>query len=458
MRKKNWDRKNEECNKKNETTEGDKQTRIVIGNRLVKIRYTSDRKKRKEMRKKTQMCMHRSLKRKKRKAIERKKKYMEFLCEKIKADNENGKFYLLPRYLRKKNKKNKVKKMILLEKEVIREICSEILKQSGPKKKDFPLPLDNNGVYYIISRNSSLRRRFHPIEIKKTNSHDLITYAKYRYTIKLQVHLKLCTEKIEINKSNQEDVRDTHKFLRHLRHFISPSKIVQREEKARKKKRNKTEKKQRKDIPKNNYTDTEMGNENSLNTIIKQEPSPKDLMKEAIMKNDKIMHYIRIAQIEKKIFINDYVENEITEELNELAKDLLKKLCKSHEKLRAKHKKRYYLGLKESYKHICIQDPKLIIIAPNLQPLTNGTLNEMMEKIIVKCREKNIPVVYALSKNLLGKCVNKPRQIIICITDNDSFIEETKALITLAEKLKVQKYIVNNDKLIEENENILKKE
>lgn len=58
---------------------------------------------------------------------------------------------------------------------------------------------------------------------------------------------------------------------------------------------------------------------------------------------------------------------------------------------------------------------------------------------VCKCKEKNIPLVFALSKNVLGKCIGKCRQSILCIIDNDSYIKECNDIINLANSLKIYK-------------------
>lgn len=166
----------------------------------------------------------------------------------------------------------------------------------------------------------------------------------------------------------------------------------------------------------------------------------KKIIKENILKNEKILKFIQVSKIEKNTYINDYVDHKITEELNNMVKDFLKKISKSHDKLLLlKKKRRYYLGMKECYKHICINEPKLVLVAPNIEPTLNNVFDDMINKIVCKCKEKNIPLVFALSKNVLGKCIGKCRQSILCIIDNDSYIKECNDIINLANSLKIYK-------------------
>lgn len=166
----------------------------------------------------------------------------------------------------------------------------------------------------------------------------------------------------------------------------------------------------------------------------------KKIIKENILKNEKILKFIQVSKIEKNTYINDYVDHKITEELNNMVKDFLKKISKSHDKLLLlKKKRRYYLGMKECYKHICINEPKLVLVAPNIEPTLNNVFDDMINKIVCKCKEKNIPLVFALSKNILGKCIGKCRQSILCIIDNDSYIKECNDIINLANSLKIYK-------------------
>ncbi|ANQ07709.1 Ribosomal protein [Plasmodium coatneyi] len=173
----------------------------------------------------------------------------------------------------------------------------------------------------------------------------------------------------------------------------------------------------------------------------------REQIKECILRSEKIINYIQTTRVEKKTYINEYVDQVITEELNNLVKSFLEKISKSQEKLylMKKKKKRYYLGLRECYKHVCIDNPKLVLLAPNIEPMTNGVFDEQVSKIICKCREKGIPLVYALSKNLLGKCIKKSRQSVICIVDNDSFIRECNEIVWLANSLRRHAPISTHD-------------
>ncbi|CRG95323.1 SECIS-binding protein 2, putative [Plasmodium gallinaceum] len=433
---------------------------------------------------------------------------IDMLNKRLDIEKEKGNFYFLPKHLKKK-KKSKLKKMIILEKEVKNKIYFDILqkKQNENIAKDLCYNLIKNQIKWklknytykfycrkymqiYIFKGKRIGKRISFInnyDIKDNNYMNIIeeinNLKNFILLNKKYLKKKKKLDKIKSYKKNMKIHNSKNKVANiQNEYFHNDIKYNNEENKTQKYEINKMRiKEMNYNVGKENdsnhmrcmlveqntsniknenikiiknyeekFTKNEIMNRKKLNTEVvnnekyrihksMNENMDKDKIKESIIKNDKILNYIQVSKIEKKIYINDYVDHKITDELNNLVKEFLKKIAKSHEKLLLKKKKRYYLGLKESYKHICINEPKLVIVAPNIEPMVNNAFGDLLEKIIYKCKEKNIPLIYALSKNLLGKCISKSRQSIICVIDNDSYIKECNDIITLANSLKIYK-------------------
>ncbi|KAI4838989.1 SECIS-binding protein 2 [Plasmodium brasilianum] len=462
---------------------------INIGNRSVKITFSSDKKKRKEQRKKRKMRILASQKKKKGKELKNRKKLIDNLYKILDTEKEKGNIYFLPKRLKKK-KKLKLKRMIILEKEVKNTIYHDLMQRC--KNKENLTSSEKDAYFYLLKNKTKWKLKNHCVlfYLKKGKQ---ICSLEERHKIKKRYFLTNYFYKNEEKDDNviissngniAKEVSSIKKIIllwnkKYVKYAKKNTKKVHNERKNtsstcyyKKKNVQNVEYKcseatthgQQNKIVRYNYIKDEKGNgknqisncvvqeinfnteevintemENSLNSKIITEYRNKEQMKKDILKNEKILNYIVVSKIEKKIYMNEYVDHEITDELNNLVKDFLQKISKSHEKLLLLKKKRYYLGLKESYKHICINEPKLVLVAPNIEPMLNNTFNDIILKIICKCKEKNIPLVFALSKNLLGKCINKSRQSIICIVNNDSYIKECNSIINLASSLKIYK-------------------
>ncbi|SBT34587.1 SECIS-binding protein 2, putative (SBP2) [Plasmodium ovale wallikeri] len=465
-----------------------------IGNRLVKITFSSDKKKMKYLEKKKKMHILMKQKKKKRKEFEEKKKMMNNLHNILVTEREKGNFYFLPKRLKKK-KKTKLQRMIILEKEIKKGICDELMQKMEIKKttlnrkftgcannneKDVYLQLIKNRTKwnlegatctfyhekqtYICSRRERKRKLYASYFYQSAYKKNLLKNGNRR-TVKEVINLKEVillwgkkytqyakkkAKKIQIvgektlnapcgKKGNIHNVKHVHVDNRTKQSF---SKVEMRTTHTKEEVEHNSKKGNKLVVLMNNYNTNVTVNEEETytHTTSASEDFRKEQIKENILKNEKIINFLHVSKIEKKIYINEYVDHKITDELNNMVKEFLKKISISHEKLvLLKKKKRYYMGLKESYKHICINQPKLVLVAPNIEPMLNNVFDDLMKKIIFKCKEKNIPLVYALSKNLLGKCIGKPRQSIICIIDNDSFIKECNEIINLASSLKIGK-------------------
>ncbi|GAB66237.1 ribosomal protein [Plasmodium cynomolgi strain B] len=446
-----------------------KQRYAQIGDRVVKITFTSDKKKRKEYKKRKQINM--IISQKKKNEFEKKKKMLRKMNNMIQTEREKGNVYFLPKKFRQK-KKTKRKRLILLEKEAKQSVYNDLLGviQNGDSKSEPKRILPQMGGAASYGREGYIKfiaRKAKWRAMGSTNSSNCRwgqlkeEGGTRRDSSDGDHHLEEAPTGATGGASQiGEEVACVKRFLLlwggkfprggGLRSGSAESSRKGAVRAPPLDVHSKTDKLN--DPPQRAHSKTDMLNDppqcahsktDKLNDPTQPERHGGDLpsreqIKECILRSEKIMNYIQTTRVQKKTYINEYVDQVITEELNSMVKSLLEKISKSQEKLflMKKKKKRYYLGLRESYRHVCIDDPKLVLLAPNIEPMTNGVFDDQVNKIISKCREKGIPLVYALSKNLLGKCIKKSRQSVICIVDNDSFIGECDAIVRLANSLR----------------------
>ncbi|EUD65673.1 hypothetical protein C922_03921 [Plasmodium inui San Antonio 1] len=423
-----------------------------IGDRVVKITFTSDKKKRKEQKKRKQMNILISQKRKKKNEFEKKKKMLRKMNKIIQTEREKGNVYFLPKKFRQK-KKTKRKKLILLEKEAKQSVYNDLLEENkngrSEREREGRLPqmegsqnCGREGYIKFIARKAKWRAMI--------PTHSANCPWGQRKKEGGRSHDACNGHHVEESPTGTTaDASQIGEEVARLRRFLLlwggkfPRGGLLRSGPAESAAKgavrvlplevhSKTEKLNGPSPCKHSADSTEPAHDRGEDLPNREE------IKECILRSEKMMNYIQKSRVEKKTYINDYVDQEITEELNHMVKSFLEKISKSQEKLHLmrKKKKRYYLGMRESYKHVCIDEPKLVLLAPNIEPMMNGVFDDQVNKIICKCREKGIPLVYALSKNLLGKCIKKSRQSVICIVDNDSFIRECDAIVRLARALR----------------------
>ena len=66
-------------------------------------------------------------------------------------------------------------------------------------------------------------------------------------------------------------------------------------------------------------------------------------------------------------------------------------------------KKRYIIGTKEVVKHLIAENLKMVIMAVNLERIEEDKgLDDLVEHMILKCRELNVPIVFAFTRYKLG--------------------------------------------------------
>ncbi|XP_035750906.1 selenocysteine insertion sequence-binding protein 2 isoform X2 [Egretta garzetta] len=110
----------------------------------------------------------------------------------------------------------------------------------------------------------------------------------------------------------------------------------------------------------------------------------------------------------------DYCNQILSKEVDSCVTDLLKELVRFQDRLyqkdpvKAKIKRRLVMGLREVLKHLKLKKLKCVIISPNCEKIqSKGGLDETLHNIIDCACEQNIPIVFALNRKALGRCVNK---------------------------------------------------
>ena len=117
----------------------------------------------------------------------------------------------------------------------------------------------------------------------------------------------------------------------------------------------------------------------------------------------------------------EYCSQLIDRQLDELCIQLLLTLKRFQDRKRqqlannpdrARRKRRFIHGIREVTKHLRAQRLKCVLIAPDCQSIqSEGGLNQAIEQIIQMCDEQNLPVIFTLNREKLGRCLNKISRI-----------------------------------------------
>eukprot|EP00403_Amphidinium_massartii_P004804 CAMPEP_0178381052 /NCGR_PEP_ID=MMETSP0689_2-20121128/5783_1 /TAXON_ID=160604 /ORGANISM="Amphidinium massartii, Strain CS-259" /LENGTH=520 /DNA_ID=CAMNT_0020001221 /DNA_START=19 /DNA_END=1577 /DNA_ORIENTATION=+ len=146
------------------------------------------------------------------------------------------------------------------------------------------------------------------------------------------------------------------------------------------------------------------------------------------------------------IEVRHYVHQVLSNELDEKVKAMLQQLSQYQERAKEKDPlkyqklKRLCFGMREAQRAIGRGKAKCLILAPNLEecPLEGG-LDDTVELLIEECRDKEVPVVFALSRNRIGKALGKSiRLSIVCVLSAEGAHQLLKETIKLTEELRKQ--------------------
>ena len=134
-----------------------------------------------------------------------------------------------------------------------------------------------------------------------------------------------------------------------------------------------------------------------------------------------------------------YTNQIITDELNEATTALLTTLKRFQDrlyhtdKIKAKLRRRLLYGLREVAKSVDARTSKVVIIAPNIEQIeSEGGLDDRIKLIIEDAREKEVPVVFALTKRRIGKALNIQAVSVVSVLDYNGADEEYKKTLALA--------------------------
>ncbi|CAF1302491.1 unnamed protein product [Adineta steineri] len=135
-------------------------------------------------------------------------------------------------------------------------------------------------------------------------------------------------------------------------------------------------------------------------------------------------HQIPQSNIKQQIHdagFREYCSQLIDRQLDELCIQLLLTLKRFQDRKkqqfqsnpeRARRKRRFVHGIREVTKHLRLQRLKCVLIAPDCQSIqSQGGLNDAIEQIINLCKEQNIPYIFTLNRQKLGRCLNKISRI-----------------------------------------------
>uniref|UniRef100_A0A182QDQ5 Ribosomal protein eL8/eL30/eS12/Gadd45 domain-containing protein n=1 Tax=Anopheles farauti TaxID=69004 RepID=A0A182QDQ5_9DIPT len=101
-----------------------------------------------------------------------------------------------------------------------------------------------------------------------------------------------------------------------------------------------------------------------------------------------------------------YCDHFISDELRELAEDVLVKLFNFQSKAYAKNpikavaNKRFVVGFNEVLKLLELRKVRLVLIAPDLEP--NETIDQMVSNVKMLCRQSQVPYLFALKRRKIG--------------------------------------------------------
>ncbi|XP_307904.6 selenocysteine insertion sequence-binding protein 2 [Anopheles gambiae] len=101
-----------------------------------------------------------------------------------------------------------------------------------------------------------------------------------------------------------------------------------------------------------------------------------------------------------------YCDHFISDELRELAEDVVVKLFSFQSKAYAKNpikavaNKRFVVGFNEVLKLLELRKVRLVLIAPDLEP--NETIDQMVANVKMLCRQSQVPYLFALKRRKIG--------------------------------------------------------
>lgn len=146
------------------------------------------------------------------------------------------------------------------------------------------------------------------------------------------------------------------------------------------------------------------------------------------------------------IEVRHYVHQVLSDDLDEKVKLMLGELARFQERAKEKDPmkfaklKRLCYGLREAGRSVTRGKAKCLIIAPNLEESSlEGGLDDTVEELIELCRENDVPTIFALSRNRIGKALGKNiRLSIVCLLSVEGVHKEFREVIKSVDDLRRQ--------------------
>jgi len=144
--------------------------------------------------------------------------------------------------------------------------------------------------------------------------------------------------------------------------------------------------------------------------------------------------------------VRHYVRQVLSEELDEKLKLMLGELVRFQERakerdpLKYAKQKRFCVGMREAQRAVARGKAKCLILAPNMESCSaKGGLDDTVENLMDLCQEGEVPVVFALSRNRIGKALGKSiRLSIVTVLSAEGVHQHFKEVVKLTEDLRRQ--------------------
>ncbi|XP_065067217.1 uncharacterized protein LOC135692826 [Rhopilema esculentum] len=170
------------------------------------------------------------------------------------------------------------------------------------------------------------------------------------------------------------------------------------------------------ELPSKEVLKTEGGAEESYS--IKQE---EELEAEAVQETKDMAIAAPLTDLPEEIIarlhtrkFREYCDQLLSKDIDQIVYKMLKDLRRFQTRayienpIKAKTKKRLVLGIREVARHLKMSRLKCVIIAPNLEKITNeGGIDSYLGKIIFDCKQFSIPVVYSMTRQILGMILKR---------------------------------------------------
>uniref|UniRef100_A0A7S1F5S1 Ribosomal protein eL8/eL30/eS12/Gadd45 domain-containing protein n=1 Tax=Noctiluca scintillans TaxID=2966 RepID=A0A7S1F5S1_NOCSC len=159
----------------------------------------------------------------------------------------------------------------------------------------------------------------------------------------------------------------------------------------------------------------------------------------------------RGANIEVRAYVHQVLSDELDEKVKTILTDMVRFQERARENpLKFAKLKRYCVGIREATRAVYRGKAKGLFCAPNLElSSAEGGLDTCIEGLIEGCRENDVPVIFALSRNRIGKALGKNMRLsVVCLLNTEGAHKEFKDAVKLAEDLRRQWVLRQMDQMV----------